>query len=186
MCFLAIYAFLTSCSSDNKESSEPKPIKLELRSNISDSTLTNIRDVISSDIESRGDIDEFNCFNAVAPLIADGENIQAQILDQISTEATPEDIDFFKNLSNEDLVALSFIIYTTSQNDTECSSRNINTDRLLNCVGVAIGYDAIKKLAVGEIVTAATIRQALVAIGKRYLGYIGLAIMVYDFVECIS
>lgn len=36
------------------------------------------------------------------------------------------------------------------------------------------------------LITAASVRQVIIAIGKRYLGYVGLVLMVYEFVECIS
>jgi hypothetical protein len=36
------------------------------------------------------------------------------------------------------------------------------------------------------IVTATSLRRALFAVGKRYLGYIGVALMVADFYECMN
>lgn len=175
-----------SCSSENGKNSEPKPQKLELSSSITETTLSAVRDVVSLGYNSRGELDETECQEAITPLVTDGKNIQAQILEQLSNSASVEDLEFFQNLSEEELASLSFLVYAITPDDTDVCSRGVDTDRLLHCAGVAVGYDAIKRLAVGEVITAVTIRQALIAIGKRYLGYIGLAIMVYDFVECVG
>lgn len=184
--FLASILMFCSCSSENGKDSEPKPQKLELSSEITETTLLAVRDVVSLGYDSRGTLDEIECKTVITPLITDGKNIQNQILEQLSDSVSEEDIEFFQNLSDEELAALSFLVYTITPNDTNVSSRGIDTNRLLHCASVAVGYDAIKKLAVGEVVTAVTIRQALLAIGKRYLGYIGFAIMIYEFVECVG
>lgn len=59
-------------------------------------------------------------------------------------------------------------------------------ERFVHCLAVAVGYDTVKKLSVEGIITATTVRQAIIAIGKRYLGYIGVALVIKEFVECIE
>ena len=62
------------------------------------------------------------------------------------------------------------------------------TNRAVSCLASALGISAINDIISGTIAltTVETGLQLLKVMGKRYLGYIGLAIAVYEFVECVS
>lgn len=142
---------------------------------------------------------EVEAKQVMQPFVNDGLQLKKQIVEQAELNPSLQvEAVYFKNLSDEDCAALSFVFHSMRDAgmDTEIvtgvidgvqtQTMSVNTERLLHCAAVAVGYDAVKKLGVGGIVTATTVRQAIIAIGKRYLGYVGLAIMVYDFVECVS
>lgn len=136
---------------------------------------------------------------AMQPFVNDGLQLRTQLVQQ--TEADPilaVEHTYFKKLSEEDCAVLSFVYHSMIESGMQTSVINqtiddiqtqtiqVSTERLLHCAAVAVGYDAVKKLGVGGLITATTVRQVIIAIGKRYLGYIGVALMVYDFVECIK
>lgn len=142
---------------------------------------------------------EVEAKQVMQPFVNDGLQLKKQIVEQAELNPSLQvEAVYFKNLSDEDCAALSFVFHSMRDagmdkeivtgviNGVQTQTMSVNTERLLHCAAVAVGYDAVKKLGVGGIVTATTVRQAIIAIGKRYLGYVGLAIMVYDFVECVS
>ncbi|WP_289772967.1 hypothetical protein [uncultured Duncaniella sp.] len=148
------------------------------------------RAVQMTDVEAR---------QVMQPFVEDGLQLRTQIVRQVELEPTMAvEAAYFRDLSEEDCAALSFVFHSIKDAglDTEivtgtidgfqAQTMSVSSERLLHCAAVAVGYDAIKRLGVGGIVTATTVRQAIIAIGKRYLGYVGLALMVYDFVECVS
>lgn len=127
------------------------------------------------------------------PLITDGKTIQNQIILQLDHDisSSNEDKEFIKNLNEEELASLSFLLYhidildkNDSTQPSTISTQSVDTKRLRNCLGFAIGVSQIKELSVNGILTATTLRKAIIAIGKRYLGYIGVVLMVADFYDC--
>lgn len=132
------------------------------------------------------------------PFVKDGLQLKKQIVRQIEEDPMMKtEMAYFKNLSDEDCAALSFVFHSLNDagygvdivtdviDGVESQKIHINKDRLLHCASAAVGYNAIKELGVGGMVSAVTVRQAIIAIGKRYLEYLGLVLMVYEFVECI-
>lgn len=133
------------------------------------------------------------------PFEQDGLQLRSQIVQQFELDPSlKNEAVYFRGLTNEECAALSFVFHsmqdagfgsdmvTGTLNDVQNKTLTVSTERLLHCAAVAVGYDAIKRLGVEGVITAVTVREAIIAIGKRYLGYIGLALMVYDFIECIS
>ncbi len=113
------------------------------------------------------------------PFVLDGKSIQKSIL--VKLDNNSQDYKYFQEMSDEQLASLSFLIYNLNTPDTRSSS-----SRLLSCLGAAIGVTSIKELSVEGIITATTLSKALIAIGRRYLGYIGVALMVADFYDCVQ
>lgn len=113
------------------------------------------------------------------PFVLDGQSIQKNIL--VKLDKNSQDYKYFQDMSEEQLASLSFLIYNLNAQDTRSSS-----SRLRSCLATAVGVASIKELSVDGIITATTLSRALIAIGKRYLGYIGVALMVADFYDCIQ
>lgn len=212
MCLLTL--IFASCTNNNELKQNLKINKnIELQSSITLDTLQNIVNKISELNLSRNEDDIINqfsedsCKKILEPLIIDGEQIKDKIIWQYDSlqmlgyqiEIT-EDIEYVRNLTNEELASLSFLVYNVNTFDQNFLEENIygaplsdpyiydcqSSERILACATVALGWDEIKKLSVTGVVNATTIRSALMAIGKRYLGYVGVALMVYNFGVCIS
>lgn len=60
--------------------------------------------------------------------------------------------------------------------------------RIRNCLGVALGIVGFRDLLLNtrKLGSVTTAIRALKLIGRRYLGWIGVALMVYDFVDCME
>jgi len=60
--------------------------------------------------------------------------------------------------------------------------------RIRNCVSTALGIGAIRDLVMNTAAlgTVETTMAAIRLIGRRYIGWIGVAWMVMDFVDCMN
>lgn len=140
-----------------------------------------------------GQLDETQCENLLEPFTEDGILIRNQIISQLeSSDNTTEDLEFFNSLSNEELAALSFIVCAINYDEATSDdygmeiTPRMDQGKIRNCLGVAIGFEEIRNLTVRGIINATTIRGAVLAIGKRYLGFAGLFLMAFDFYDCIK
>lgn len=196
----------TSCQNDANEIVEPvedcNVQKIELTSVMSDedflTACLSIKSQVGS-ISRAAMMSEIKAQQLMEPFVEDGLHLRKQIVRQVEMDPTMKvEATYFKNLSDEDCAALSFVFHSIEEADLDTkiitetldaeqnNTKTITKERLFHCVSFAAGYDILKELSVEGIVTAVTVRQALIAIGKRYMGYVGLVLMVYDFVECIS
>lgn len=68
------------------------------------------------------------------------------------------------------------------------SNSNIDLDEIMNCLGAALGiqtiYGIIKNSS--ELALATTAKQAIKLILKRYAGYVGVAVSIYSFGNCMD
>ena len=113
------------------------------------------------------------------PFVNDGKTIQKEILSQLSKDS--EEYKYYQSLNDEQLASLSFLVYHIDEATVPGTRASIKS-----CIATAVGLTAIKDLSVKGVITATSLRRALFAIGKRYLGYIGVALMVADFYECMN
>lgn len=188
---LVIVVLLPNCSYlHNDVIEETKEVSIE--SSISNETFQEILSEINlkfTKTRSDGsfDLGDEEASQILDPLILDGKNIQDIIIKTVSIEESDiseEDLLNLMNLTEPELATLSFIVYQLNSNNIE--TRAVDTDRVLSCLGVAVGISSIKNLSLSGLVTAKTAMQVAKAVGKRYLGYIGVAIMIYDFADCIG
>lgn len=135
----------------------------------------------------------------VQPLINDGRQIQASIIQQITTEAhtNQELISEMENLTELDLATMSLILSATqtttyeSQNDFISANMMISQEKFWPCLGMAVGI-ADMRGALGKIflnsgeITVTSFIPFIRTIGKHYLGYLGLAVTIYSFVDCLG
>ena len=140
--------------------------------------------------------DEEEVQKIITPLIENGEQLYQEMIDQLS------ETDEWKNLSeNEKLEILNmsdtqkaqlslFFINFPSQSNTQMQkiAPIQKSNRAVSCIASALGISAINDIISGTagLMTVESGLQLLKVMGKRYLGYIGLAIAVYEFVECVS
>ena len=85
-------------------------------------------------------------------------------------------------MDDSELATLSFTMSIQSQ------SSSVDWPRVRVCAGAALGIAGIKTLFADTLAlgTVETVVGALKLVGKRYLGYIGVALMLYEFADCLS
>jgi hypothetical protein len=84
------------------------------------------------------------------------------------------------NFDDAQLAALSFTIHTQAY--------SVDWAEVRSCASAALGIAGINELYVNTLAlgTVETTMGALKLLGRRYLGWIGIALMVYDFQDCLS
>jgi hypothetical protein len=191
--FISLILILTtSCRKSNVTSEEfklkTKPIEIErmklIFNELKDAKVFNLKvgTKISQSIDPIQNQEE-QVAVILEPLVINGKELQTELLSIIENsnewEQIPDaDKQILLNLSNEQLADLS-ITYSFS---------GINGGAIHDCVGVALGFAGLRSLMTG-MVTGPTVSTALGIlkwVGKRYLSYIGLAWMIWDFMDCVS
>jgi hypothetical protein len=119
------------------------------------------------------------------PLVENGEVLHSEMINFLEetgdfNNLSPSEQNEFLNLDEEQLAELSFTI---------SSSYSAKMDpRIRNCVSTALGIGAIRDLVMNTAAlgTVETTMAAIRLIGRRYIGWIGVAWMVMDFVDCMN
>lgn len=139
-----------------------------------------------------------NIKNALEPLEKVGSKLREEVLKANSDEKLKSSLI---NLNDNDIIMLGLIslalkkaekkAYSIKARNIALSKANIAGDgmpRALHCLASATGISAISSIITGtaELASATTALKILKTVGKRYLGYIGLAFAVYNFTKCIS
>lgn len=133
---------------------------------------------------------ELELKGAFQPLVDNGSDIQERILLQLP-EDQQEERDFYSEMSDEDKAILSIILNSIDPEDYDYldemrTERGLTWDQVYPCLSAALGITAIEELALKGVINAKTLMKAVKAVGKRYLGYIGVAVMVYEFMQCMD
>lgn len=126
--------------------------------------------------------------NIIQPLVENGRQIHNEMLGYISgseewNTLSEQDKNTILNLSDPQLAALSFQYVSVIQ-----PNGGVNEAAIKDCVGVALGIHGLKTILT-DIFVAPTISgtiSLLKFMGRRYIGYIGIAWMVWDFYDCMS
>ena len=113
------------------------------------------------------------------PLVESGVMIQEAMLS--SGSLTEEEEEIARNATEVELAQLSLALSASQDSRNEW-----NTDRVISCISVALGIRAMAEIAanIARFVTVEGAVKALKLIGKRYLGWIGIAVC--SFGECID
>ncbi|MTI89200.1 MAG: hypothetical protein FH748_14690 [Balneolaceae bacterium] len=122
------------------------------------------------------------------PLVQKGNDYRKKIVEN-STENN-QYLKDLENLSDEELAMVGFLSLFEKEMENKKRMKvagNIDGGRIMSCLSIATGYSSIKAvLDVSGLMSARTLIAAVKAIGKRYLGYIGVAILVYSFADCMG
>lgn len=182
ICFVS---FLFSCS-DNTENLVEKNDDIALRSNITAKDYQTLLEVVTSNLnhstKSTGAVEmtEDEAREILMPFLEDGKQIQHSLMDIVDKDIA----EVWNNMTETDLITLSFLVCSVNHNSVE--TKATTGERILACLGAATGVSEIYKIGTKGLVNAKTALQVVKAVGKRYLGYIGVAIMVADFTICIG
>lgn len=129
------------------------------------------------------------------PYLNDGKSLQSQMLRDMQRDgASAEDIAYVRNMSESQLATLSFAI-SNIQRQSKTSGTSVSRDKVLNCLKVAIGIPvgldsyisgtiSLSKLA-SQCVNWKFALKLCRNMALRYVGFIGAAVAIYDFIDCM-
>ena len=189
--------FLSSCSND-ENAPESNSSTFMLKDNKNELDLTGLvlkKEVMDKVVLELGEIrenisenDEEKIKLILQPVLENGKQLHLEMLSFLLKNGeldnlTPEDLELISNLTDEQLIELSFVTY----NQSVYSTSSIDWPRVRSCASFALGIQGIKTLYTNTLAlgTVETMVGALKLIDKRYLGYVGIALMVYDFMDCL-
>ncbi len=148
----------------------------------------------------------------LAPVIAAGQDIHSQMISQLQGSSewdvlTPEEKVEITNLNESGHAALAMLFTDSSSSEPPPVPEDngaVNPDTMINivtgyglsiptgvireCVGVALGISEISSLITNtsKLMTMKGAIQLLKIMAKRYVSYIGIAWMVWDFTDCVA
>lgn len=125
---------------------------------------------------------ELSVMNIIEPLVNNGKQIQQELIMAVSNTEEWEALDEngqseLINMNNQQLASLALLYSVMDLRDA-----------IHDCVGVALGIYGLNSLF-RTLMTGPTVSSAigiLKWVGKRYLSYVGIAWMVWDFSSCIA
>lgn len=173
----------------------------EITSELSTQNFIDICSQIEFEVSSRADNDivltEAIAKEKLEPLVLDGRNIQKQMLSRENLETLSDsEKQYVSSLSDEECATLSFVYHTIIENpiddvisitDSELNKTySISGERLLSCATKVLISVCTVNFSVDGVINAKTVAKALFQIGRRYLGYFGIAYAIYEFYNCIS
>ena len=200
--FLLIYLTLTLISCSKLEMESPK---LDLRSKLMskdkfDAITQNVSRIVKRNAELSLSIRKMSSltpstklmnFNeneleiALRPLVETGEVIHFEMIRYLQESGELSNLSEIErqqitNFDDAQLAALSFTIHTQAY--------SVDWAEVRSCASAALGIAGINELYVNTLAlgTVETTMGALKLLGRRYLGWIGIALMVYDFQDCLS
>lgn len=128
----------------------------------------------------------------VMPLVENGRLIHEEIISQVQeTEEwlnlNEEERAAILNYTEYQLAELS-VIYSMTQGDAEEVAK-VDWNHVRSCLSAAFGLGDIYYLVVENpraLMNASSAVKILKHVGLRYLGWIGLGLAIWDFVDCVS
>ncbi len=183
-------SIFTSCSKEEEQvKQEFNYSKLLLKPEQTNAVIVDIENSKkrSENLKSTNRINTENEMQVILqPLIANGELIHNAMINEITATDEFQNLTLAEqqeitNLTEDQLVELSFIVNFQYQSDS------VDWDRVRSCASFALGISGIRSLYTNTLAlgTVETMIGALKLIGKRYLGYVGVALMIYDFADCV-
>lgn len=135
--------------------------------------------------------------NALSVLVDNGKVLYKEIIDYIElndeVQLTDDEINQLSNINDQHLVELSLImsfVFSENVNDEQVMKNfeGWDVDRAIGCIGVALGINEIAGLIsnTSQLTTIHGTTQLLKTIGRRYLGWVGVAVGVYSFGRCLD
>jgi hypothetical protein len=197
---ISLISILISCSKQELE-----PPKLDLRSNLMSkdkfiSITQNVSRLVErnaemslamkkmSSLSSSNKLMNYNAQEleiALRPLVESGKLIHIEMIRYLQESGELSNLSEIErhqvtNLDDSQLAALSFTIHTQSY--------SVDWSQVRSCASAALGFAGISELwtntlALGSVQTT---MGALKLLGRRYLGWLGVALMVYDFQDCLG
>lgn len=140
--------------------------------------------VISLDFLNRDEFVELEkeIQEILEPLVDNGREIRDELVSNLT--GNDQDIEELSNLDDSQLVQLSMAMNTLSgKNDPSWTESQV-----VSCIGAALGInEAVELLSnTAQLATVEGTKKAVKLILKRYVGWIGLAVAIYSFADCME
>lgn len=185
-------SLLISCSNDENTSNNSdkldlskKVLKFDEIKLISQKVSKYQKEIVTKRIDARTAEEEMQ--ELLEPLVENGEDLHSEMITFLQENGefdnmTLEEQNELMNLDEQQLAELSFVM-------SNAYDARISIDpRIRNCVSTALGIGAVRDLVMNTAAlgTVETTIAAIRLIGRRYIGWIGVAWMVMDFVDCMN
>ena len=195
-----LISILISCSKQELE-----PPKLDLRSKLMsqnkfDEITQNVSRIVERNAEMSMSIKKISSltpsnklmdFNeqeleiALLPLVESGKVIHFEMIRYLQESGELSNLSEIErqqitNLDDSQLAALSFTIHTQSY--------SVDWAQVRSCASSAVGLAGIGELYANHLAlgTVETTMRALKLLGRRYLGMLGVFLLIYDFQDCLG
>lgn len=183
-------SLLISCSNDENTSNNSdkldlskKVLKFDEIKLISQKVSKYQKEIVTKRIDARSAEEEMQ--ELLEPLVENGEDLHSEMITFLQENGefdnmTLEEQNELMNLDEQQLAELSFVM-------SNAYDARISIDpRIRACLSAAIGVTAIYDLIsnTAALGTVETTIGALRLIGRRYLGWIGVGLMIMDFADC--
>lgn len=188
--------FVSSCKKDtlsngnglsNKEILLEKPLNLKITNAHVDltSNLEPFKNLSPTDIQN---LTESQAEDLLEPLVNAGSLLYSDLIALITetpewSELTSEEQSVILNFTPQQKAMLELLFSSASKGDLS------GMPKWVSCGTAALGFEQAYSLltrAFSVGMSATTAIQVLKFVGLRYLGYLSLAIAVYQFVDCLS
>ncbi len=175
---------MTNITFSQKMEFKTKPLDIKVITEVSSYLKTNYKkeDVFGDKLDLKGD---FKYQNLMKPVIENGKMLHNEILSIVKgskewNDLSKEEQESFINYTDENFVGLS-LAYSTS-------SYARFAPRVESCLAVAVGAVAIYDLIMNTAAlgTVQTLIGAIRLIGRSYLGWLGVAAMIWEFSDCMN
>lgn len=171
---------------DNKDLSIVDNTKTSLKSSTLNLELQPFSDLTPTDIQN---LDEFQAIQLLQPTVESGTTLYNDLMNQvIGTQEwntlTYEEQTYILNFTPQQKAMLAIILEAANN-----SAAAGGSSKWVHCALSALGFNQAYTLFASAFttgMTATTALQALKFVGVKYLGYIALAVAIYEFVECVS
>ncbi|NGP88484.1 hypothetical protein [Fodinibius halophilus] len=125
------------------------------------------------------------------PLINEGKEFKNSLKENSDKKRFKNGISDLNKKQTMLLGLVSLIHNELKKNNNSLKNKtisNVDGDKVVSCASAALGVQSVKTIISGtaELMTAKTAVKIVKTVGKRYLGYVGVAIAVYEFTNCIS
>lgn len=190
--FFAITLFLlTACSISNVHEAQEFNFEILPIKQLYEAS-NQIQLIEKSSISS---IPEENLKIILEPFVQNGKEIYDSIKQSDEVIEFISSGEFDSSKLDDSFYAQLSIIYTilAHQPDNANSSQSYknsvsyDTASAYSCLSVALGIETVKNLGISGLMTAKGAIQILKVFAKRYfLGYVGTAVMIYEFGKCMN
>ncbi len=120
------------------------------------------------------------------PLVVCGNKLLGEIKKEYELDKsllTQEEINSINLMTDEQIASFAFVL--SASQISRVSNAKID---YAACIGAALGIDVIHGLITNtaQLATVQGATQLLKVLAKRYIGWIGVGVAVYSFLDCID
>ncbi len=130
-------------------------------------------------------------------LVDNGKTLYNETMNHLESNAyaglSDEDRVQLTSINEQNLAEFSVIMsfaynYDAFIDESNKSSNDWELDRVMSCLGAALGLSEISTIIsnTAQLTTVQGTTQLLKLVGKRYLGWLGVAVGVYSFGKCMD